>query len=168
MANTYDRLIAAIQSNDLVSICKLKNCPLMPGQSDVLHYAAQLGNPAAVSELLDSIWIGEMNRFDEMSFTPLMWAARSGHDSVVRLLLEAGADVNAVEEERCGNTVLREIVETASVELIQMLLNAGADPLIPGWMGLSAIDKAKEREENALSTEARQILRLLKKTAHRE
>ncbi|MEI7911780.1 MAG: ankyrin repeat domain-containing protein [Verrucomicrobiota bacterium] len=168
MASTYDSLIAAIQLNDLVSIRKLKNCPPMLGQSDLLHYAAQLGNPEVASKMLDSIWIGELNKFDDMSFTPLMWAARSEHDSVVRLLLEAGADVNAFDEARCGNTVLREVVETASVDLIQLLLNAGADPLIPGWMGLSAVDKAEERDENEQSTEARHVLRLLRKTKHCE
>lgn len=59
-----------------------------------LHTCARTGNPAAVKVLLASgaavdpveAWRGQ---------TPLMWAAAEGHTDVMKLLIEAGADVNA-------------------------------------------------------------------------
>ena len=67
-----------------------------------LHFAAQDGDIFRVLQLLAE---GRSpNTFDEISKTPLRYAAGNGHIEIMRVLLEAGADVNAIDEARIGNT----------------------------------------------------------------
>jgi ankyrin repeat protein len=58
--------------------------------------------------------------------TALMWAAVAGHVDVVRLLIEAGADVRAVDDE--GVTALHLARANGHTEVAAALLAAGADP----------------------------------------
>jgi ankyrin repeat protein len=58
--------------------------------------------------------------------TALMWAAAAGHVDVVRLLIEAGADVRAVDDE--GVTALHLARANGHTEVAAALLAAGADP----------------------------------------
>jgi ankyrin repeat protein len=58
--------------------------------------------------------------------TALMWAAVAGHADVVRLLIEAGADVRAVDDE--GVTALHLARANGHTEVAAALLAAGADP----------------------------------------
>jgi hypothetical protein len=46
--------------------------------------------------------------------------------------------------------------------MVQFLLEAGADPLIPGWMHITAYDRAKTRAEKERSSDAATILSLIK------
>lgn len=57
-----------------------------------LNRAALQGNAAEVTRLLEAGAFPDGQ--DETGFTPLMVAAREGHTEVVRLLIDAGADVN--------------------------------------------------------------------------
>src|SRR5687767_3804407 len=108
-----------------------------------LHLCARTGKPDAVKVLLshgatvDTIenWRGQ---------TPLMWAAAEGHAHTMRLLIEAGADVNArssiiawerqrTEEPRDkwlppgGLTPLLYAARDGKLESAKVLLSAGAD-----------------------------------------
>ena len=56
----------------------------------------------------------------------------------MRVLVEAGADVNAHEEARIGNTPLREVADECSLAVATFLVDSGAHPRIPGWMQLTA------------------------------
>ncbi len=58
--------------------------------------------------------------------TALMWAAVAGHVDVVRLLIEAGADVRAVDDE--GVTALHLARANGHTEVAAALLAAGAEP----------------------------------------
>ena len=58
--------------------------------------------------------------------TALMWAAVAGHADVVRLLIEAGADVRAVDDE--GVTALHLARAKGHTEVANALLAAGANP----------------------------------------
>ena len=60
------------------------------------------------------------------SFTPLTWAINMGQTEIVRLLVQRGADVNAVG--RHGETPLRSAAMKGNVEAARILLEAGADP----------------------------------------
>jgi ankyrin repeat protein len=111
---------------------------------EALHFAAGEGDLNRVKELLAEGYL--INAFDDLSWTPLHHAARGEHLDVVRHLIAAGADVNAHEENRIGDTVLKHVAPKCSFELAKILLDAGADPTIPGWMGLTALDKSAERK----------------------
>jgi ankyrin repeat protein len=113
-------------------------------EHEALHFAAGHGDLGRVKRLLAE---GHpINAFDDLSWTPLHHAADRHHLDVVRHLIASGADVNARDEKRIGDTVLKLVAETCSLELARILVNAGADPTIPGWMGLTALDKSVNRK----------------------
>lgn len=61
--------------------------------------------------------------------TALICAARGGHHTTVKTLLAAGADVNRVpfSEERSGWTALHAAVGAGKLDIVNMLIDAGAD-----------------------------------------
>jgi len=131
-------------------------------EKESLHFVAGEGNLEKVKELLKKGY--PINAFDDsLSRTPLHHAALGNHTGVVRYLIEAGADVNLREEEKIGNTVLRDIAENCSLEMARILVDAGADPTIPGWMGLTALDKSGKRKK----PEGKKVHKLLCEAAKR-
>jgi len=119
-------------------VCKLKD--------DELHSAVEEKNKELVESLLKAG--ANPNSFDEISKTPLHYACEREDYSIIRVLLEYGADINAQNIETDNqHTPLGYVADCASAELIEYLLDMGADPLLRGWMGLNAIDKAKKRTD---------------------
>jgi ankyrin repeat protein len=116
-------------------------------ERDQLHFAAQEGNLDDVKRLLAAGY--QPNVFDELGKTPLHYAGERGHLDVMRLLLAAGADVNAHDERVIGNTVLGDVAANCSFEVAKILVDAGADPTIPGGMQLTALDKSQRRKKPA-------------------
>jgi hypothetical protein len=80
---------------------------------------------------------------------------------VAQYLIEAGADVNAHDEEKIGETPLGEIVPTCSLAAAQLLIDAGADPTILGWMKITALDRVRRRTD----AEAAAVQHLLESVA---
>jgi ankyrin repeat protein len=131
-------------------------------EKERLHFAAGEGDIEKVKELLKEGY--PIDAFDDsLSRTPLHYAALGKHMDVERYLIEAGADVNLHEEEKIGNTVLKQIAENCSLEMARILLYAGADPAIPGWMSLTALDKSENRKK----PEGKQVHKLLCEAAKR-
>jgi hypothetical protein len=122
-----------------------------------LHAAADAGREAEVRQAIADGWPIE-DFDDDLAETPLHKAARKGHLDIMRMLLAAGADVNRHCEDRIGETPLGLVADTCSPELASLLMHAGADPTIPGWMGLTALDRAAQRTDEA----GRVVLSLLK------
>jgi ankyrin repeat protein len=57
------------------------------------------------------------------------------------------------------DTPLGSVAATCSFEIAELLVKLGADPSLPGWMGNSAMDQAKERTD----PEGRAVYNLLLK-----
>ena len=110
-----------------------------------LHSACAKGDIAEVRRLLKEGH--DPNAFDELGRTPLHYAAQHGHLDVMRLLLDSGADVNAHDESVIGDTVLLHVASNCSFEVAKVLIDAGANPTIPGWMMLTALHKSEERKK---------------------
>jgi ankyrin repeat protein len=113
----------------------------------LLVYAAGGGDTELVSMLLSAGGRDLLDAFDEeLSWTPLIAASKNGDAAMVTLLLEAGADVNANDEARAGDTALKVAVERGDFDTAKLLIEHDADPTIPGWMHLTPLDKARERK----------------------
>jgi hypothetical protein len=109
-----------------------------------LHRAAQEGD---IEEMRSLVAGGrDPNEFDDMGQTPLHYAAREEKLDAVRYLLSVGADVDAQDESKIGNTALGEVAATCSLEMARLLLDAGADPTRPGWMQITPLYRASQRE----------------------
>ena len=74
--------------------------------------------------------------------TPLMYAAREGRTESARLLLEAGADVNAVDANGIAPLLLA--IGNNRIELAELLLDRGADLNAVDWYGRTPLWAAVE------------------------
>lgn len=127
-----------------------------------LHFAAQDGDLKEAKELVAQGF--DVHFVDDFSNTPLHCAVKGGHIEVARFLLSVGADVNAHEEEKAGDTPLGEVAQNCSYEMAELLVKAGANPTITGWMGLSALDRARDRKKE----EGVRVYELLLETAKKK
>lgn len=109
-----------------------------------LHSAARDGDLVRAQQLLSEGY--DPNAFDDINYTPLHYAVKHEHPQMVSLLIANGADVNARNESRIGNTPIHETAGTCSLTMAKLLLQMGADPTIRGWMQLNALDVAKDRK----------------------
>jgi ankyrin repeat protein len=105
----------------------------------------------------------------------LHWTARRGDEEATRMLLEAGADVNAVDER--GESVLHAAAERGTAEVVRLLLEYGADATaesqsrtviyhtdsgivgsrIQGDRGVTPLDRARGRND----PDGREIVEIL-------
>ncbi len=118
-----------------------------------LHYAAYFGHAETAQLLLSRGASVAMVADNPMRVQPLHAAVSNRHAAVARVLVHAGAPVNARQQE--GWSPLQGAVHNGDVEMIRLLLAAGADPKQPNDAGKSAIGLAAD----AGNTE---ILKLLK------
>ena len=88
-----------------------------------LHAAIRTGDLPAASELLRSG--ADPNRRDPSGLTPLMIASGLGQPYMVSMLLDAGADVLALDP-RMGATALHKAAQSGNADVIGFLLDKGA------------------------------------------
>ena len=110
-----------------------------------LHSAAEDGDLEEVKSLVRAGH--SVHPYDEHSLTPLHYAVRGEHYKVAAFLLEAGANVNAHEPEKAGETALGVAARGEYPAIVELLLRHGANPDIPGWMGVTARERAKSRTD---------------------
>jgi ankyrin repeat protein len=66
----------------------------------------------------------DVNATDERGSTPLLEAARYGHEDICRVLIAAGADVKAKDKD--GKTALMLAVQGDHEDVVRILNQAGA------------------------------------------
>ena len=92
---------------------------------------------------------------------------KKGHVQTAKMLLSRGASVDARDEPNVGNPPLSDAVTNGDEEMVRLLLAAGADPDIPGWMTLSPVDHAQRRYETNQDSVSRRILDAVLQAASR-
>ena len=107
--------------------------------STPLHLACLYGNVDAAKLLLDNG--AEMEVTEDHVYTPMMGAIANGHTTVVRLLLEKGANPNSKPTAR-DDTHLFVAAKCDSIDIVKSLLDAGADPDWGGEYAKTALDMA--------------------------
>lgn len=99
--------------------------------STILHFACQMGNQNAVELLLargaDPNALLRRNKFPFSEESPLHIACSRGSASIARILLTQGADANLKGGAPHGKTALHEAALQGHVEIIDILLDFGAD-----------------------------------------
>ena len=91
-------------------------------ETDALFRAVRAGSPHTVQALLASPNV-DVNAVDEHGNTPLIEAARLGHDKVATALLIAHADASIKNDE--GKTALMLAAEGRHDETVRVLTEAG-------------------------------------------
>jgi len=110
-----------------------------------LHFAAADGDIEKARGLIAGG--ANLTHFNVIGCTPLHYAVENEHYAMARLLLSAGADINAHDEERIGETPLGRVADKCTSEMAEFLVTNGADPGIRGWMQVSALDSAARRRD---------------------
>jgi hypothetical protein len=149
----------------------------LEGDKTALMRASQKGEYGRVKELLSSGNPVDINATSPSGITALMYAAAGGHYEVVRLLLDAGADVNAHGGEctplqaavggggrvvtalldagadvdarnRYGQTALMYAARLGEARTVELLLGRGANPRLRDNKGASALYLAEQNNHD--------------------
>ena len=111
-----------------------------------LHQAAVRGTRESVQETIDEGF--DVNEADADGLTPLHMASINKNYNTAKALLEAGAHVDT--QDRWGNTPLWRAVfgKDGTVELIELLIDHGADPAIENESGNSPMNLARRLQKS--------------------
>ena len=116
-----------------------------------LMYVALVGDATRAQKL-----IARGAKVNKNGWTPLHYASVKGQAQVVKLLLENGAQVNEISPQ--GDTALLLAVQTESMETVQLLIHAGADPLASNLKAQDSIDMARLKGKDALAQALEKIV----------
>jgi ankyrin repeat protein len=112
-----------------------------PDGFTALHLAAFFGKPEIARALLDAGASVDAYTKNDFANQPLHAAAAGRHLEACRVLLAAGADVNATQHG--GYTPLHEAAQHGDVEMVELFLSAGGDPSITVADGGTPADLAE-------------------------
>ncbi|MEX0876169.1 MAG: ankyrin repeat domain-containing protein [Phycisphaerales bacterium] len=85
-----------------------------------------------------------LDAYEFLGLSPLAEMARDGHLKQARWLISQGADVNAHCQGMIGDTALDSAVHEKHLDMVKLLLSAGANPNIPTWMWITATDRVSK------------------------
>ncbi len=131
------KLIRKIIANNVNINAKDKNS-ITP-----LIYACYFGKVKAARTLLKYGAKTEIK--DSYGQTALHNASFKGYYNVVKLLLDAGADVNAVAKGNANQTPLMYAVFNGHTRVVRLLVNRGANVYIKNSIGRNSIDMARTK-----------------------
>jgi ankyrin repeat protein len=108
----------------------------VPSQATILHVACYWGLSSLFQTSLAISWtVGMLNQGDSHGWSPLHWASSNGHDRLAAGLLEAGANIDAVDK---GSwTPLFWAVVRGHYTVVRLLLDAGSNPCNPDENGFT-------------------------------
>ena len=95
--------------------------------STALINAAESGDPAAVSALLDADPSVKINARDDDGRTALHHAAAAGHAAFVQALVDRGANVNTQDDDGRGMSPLHSAASAGRTEVVAVLVSAKAN-----------------------------------------
>ncbi|XP_023951893.1 oxysterol-binding protein-related protein 1 isoform X1 [Bicyclus anynana] len=129
--------------------------PSLEAEESIL-YSARHGELSMVKALLDAKIEGKLTldinckgkTKSNLGWTPLHLATYFGHKEVVEALMDAGADVDEVNDS--GDTALHKASFIGNEELVILLLNYKADVNIMNGEGKTAIDVCKTQDVQRL------------------
>src|SRR4051812_393536 len=105
-----------------------------------LHFAGFFGKPEAAKTLIEAGAQGKPHSTDDFQGQALPTGGAGRHIEVCRVLIAAGADVNATQ--RHGFTPLHAAAQHGDPEMVELFLSAGADPSAVTDEGATAADIA--------------------------
>jgi len=124
-------------------------------------------NPAGETPLMYLALAGQTERAEaliargaqvnRLGWTPLHYAASKGQLDAARLLLRHQAMPNAPSPQQ-GTTPLMMAAFSGSQPMVQLLLDAGADPLTRDLKGMSAADWAEAGKAGGLAQRLRELM----------
>lgn len=120
-----------------------------------LHFAAFFAKPEAARTLLDAGAPVDTVARNEMRVQPLHSAAAGHQREICRMLLAAGAEVDA--RQAGGFTPLHEAAQNGDPEMVELFLSAGADATATTDDGKTAADLAEAASHPDVARRLREI-----------
>lgn len=126
-----------------------------------LAHAAMTGDLKVVEALLEagkgpdeSLRKPDFN----IGYTPLMWAVSREYLQIVKRLVVAGANVNAVADDGSTAIMLIGDARPENLEVLDFLCAYGPDIHKKDWRGRSVVREARDREKNSGKPQMREII----------
>jgi uncharacterized protein len=126
-----------------------------PDGFTALHLAAFFGKTELARALIDAGARVDTYTTNDLANQPLHAAAAGRHVEICRLLLAAGADVNATQHG--GFTPLHEAAQLGDDEMVELFLSAGADPRISVTDGGTPADLAEKAGHHDVAVRLRAV-----------
>ncbi len=126
-----------------------------PDGFTALHLASFFGKTETAKALIDAGARVDAFTTNDLANQPLHAAAAGRHIEICRILLAAGADVDAIQHG--GYTPLHEAAQHGDVEMVELFLSAGADPTIRAADGDTPADMAEAADHRDLATRLRTV-----------